>query len=569
MIDREQHRFGFSRFGNIRDVKKGGLLKKTGPRLGFLDGRPVHLNSTSPKVTFAGAGSGKGRDFLIYNACQFAGSAVYNDPKGEIAAISIHNQINLGKSGYCVNPLGLANLPQHALNPWCSLDPQSPTFHADVKLHIASVIELSGSASSEFFEVRARDWCEALLKWQRMTYGPVDPPQFFRLLNTIEANPKEWERISRDMQQSDLEEVRRVSAELSWKREHARGESSGIWGSIFKSWGWLADPQIAASLTNPDFSPDVICNAAQPCTVYVNTPAEYQLASYKRMVFTAFALAKLRHVGSPPVQFNLDEAGNLGRFDLMLLLYAYGRGPGIVVHGIFQDIGQPVRNFSPAALQGILGSSQLRQFFGVRDLETASLVSGLLGAETLEYADTLQQMRDAHQAQAAALGLLDGADPLLAGLQAGYYERASRHRTKQHRLLRTPAEVMNTPESRQYLFISGLDVPPLYAEKYPYWTQRDMAGAFLANPYHPPVDRVTIATRLGKRTRRVITERVPDSLAHWPQYKNGLWSYVKGYRPKAGRAGGKAGGFWVPAMSGPEEKTLRLPHGEFLYLPDE
>ena len=194
------------------------------------------------------------------------------------------------------------------------------------------------------------------------------------------------------------------------------------------------------------------------------------------------------------------------------------------------------------------------------------MVSGLLGNQTLEYADALQQMRDAHQAQAAALGVLSGADPLLAGLQAGYHERASRHRSKMLRPLMTPSEVMSIGDDRQLLFISGVNTRPLYAHKHPYWTQRDMAGAFLPNPYHPPVDRVTIATRLGKRTRPVITERVPEHLAHWPQYKSGFWSYVKGYRPKAG---GRAGAFDAPPMSGPEEKTLRLPHGEFLYLPDE
>ena len=33
----------------------------------------------------------------------------------------------------------------------------------------------------------------------------------------------------------------------------------------------------------------------------------------------------------------------------------------------------------------------------------------------------------------------------------------------------------------------------------------------------------------------VIEERVPDALAHLPQYANGTWRYVQGFRPRLGR----------------------------------
>jgi type IV secretion system protein VirD4 len=64
-----------------------------------------------------------------------------------------------------------------------------------------------------------------------------------------------------------------------------------------------------------------------------------------------------------------------------------------------------------------------------------------------------------------------------------------------------------------------------------YWTQREIAGQFMPNPYHPPVVSVTVQTWRGKRTQPVITESVPDQFAHLPQYAGGTWSYVKGYRP--------------------------------------
>jgi type IV secretion system protein VirD4 len=87
------------------------------------------------------------------------------------------------------------------------------------------------------------------------------------------------------------------------------------------------------------------------------------------------------------------------------------------------------------------------------------------------------------------------------------------------------------PEDAQLLLISGLGLHPIYANKYPYFTRPEMAGAYLPNPYHPPGDAVQIATRRGPRQARVITERVPERYAHLPQYESGFWSFIEGYRP--------------------------------------
>ncbi|SMD04517.1 hypothetical protein SAMN06295998_1228 [Primorskyibacter flagellatus] len=81
-----------------------------------------------------------------------------------------------------------------------------------------------------------------------------------------------------------------------------------------------------------------------------------------------------------------------------------------------------------------------------------------------------------------------------------------------------------------YLFSD--DLPgPLCATRIPYWEQSSMAGSFHPNPYHPPLDSVFVQTFWGMRRRKVIVEPVAEPLAHLPQYKSGLWSYIEGYRP--------------------------------------
>ena len=71
----------------------------------------------------------------------------------------------------------------------------------------------------------------------------------------------------------------------------------------------------------------------------------------------------------------------------------------------------------------------------------------------------------------------------------------------------------------------------MFANKYPYWTRIEMAGAYGPNPYHPPADRVQVKTRFGMKWAKVITERVPGQYAHLPQYASGYWQYIEGYRP--------------------------------------
>ncbi len=95
----------------------------------------------------------------------------------------------------------------------------------------------------------------------------------------------------------------------------------------------------------------------------------------------------------------------------------------------------------------------------------------------------------------------------------------------------TPDEVLALPEDKAIHFISGRNLRPLLADKYPYFTRHEMAGLYLANPYHPPVDSVPVATRLGIRRVPIVTGPVPRHLAGFPQHRGGVWSNVQGYPP--------------------------------------
>lgn len=177
----EQFRLGSAGWPRESDFHRAGLFRHSGVQLGYSGPSPrqqLRLDGDSI-ITFGGAGTGKLRDIIAYNVCGCRNAKgiwtapprmLINDPRGELAAISIHNQIRFQKAAYCINPFGLHGLPQHRINPWDVIRKDSPTFHADVKLMVADLIPLSKSSEGEYFSLRAREWSEALIKayvWSR------------------------------------------------------------------------------------------------------------------------------------------------------------------------------------------------------------------------------------------------------------------------------------------------------------------------------------------------------------------------------------------------------------------
>ncbi len=535
----EQFRFGSACWAGEADLQRAGLFSQRGPFLGYFGKWTLRIDGDAPIITIGGAGSGKLRDVLAYTVCGMAAAygqwiapprLFVNDSRGELAAISIQNFTRLHRAAYCFNPFGLHGLPRHRTNPLDMLRRGSPTLHADVKLLIADLVPLSGSANGEFFELRARQFCEAFLLMAVERGGGVTLPELYDLVNGVQ-DPRKWPLIGNAMLESAQPEVRRTAIEIDTKRDDAPKEFSAVMSEIVKSLSFLSDPAIRDALSASDFSLEVLCR--QDCAVFNIIPAEYaaNLAPLNRLVMGAAMLYKFRNPAAPRVLFLVDEAATLGRFDSLLRGYTYGRGMGVRMWSIWQDTSQITRSFGPGALSSFLGSSQTRQFFGVRDLETAKLVSAMLGSQTLNFDPILDQGAARRNLLHSARALLDGEDPFVVGLNARHQALSAVTPMQQARALLTPDEILGLPEEKQILFISGLGLPPIYADKKPYYTRAEMAGGYMPNPYHPPPGSVQVMTRFGQSRRRVITEAVPDRFANLPQYQSGQWSFIQGYRP--------------------------------------
>ena len=152
---------------------------------------------------------------------------------------------------------------------------------------------------------------------------------------------------------------------------------------------------------------------------------------------------------------------------------------------VFQDIGQIERHYERAGVSTFLASAQAKMFLGVRDYDTAKLISDMLGTQTIDVETPIYEARARHEQQRAVNDLIfGGGDPFQVGMELGHWERERTYRDKVARALMTPDEILNMPKNRSLLFLSGEDVNPVMTVRQPYYENPATEGYFQPNPFH-------------------------------------------------------------------------------------
>ncbi|MGD1923191.1 MAG: type IV secretory system conjugative DNA transfer family protein [Paracoccaceae bacterium] len=540
----ERDRYGSARLADPADYEAAGMFDQQASSifLGFVDGKPVWYSGPGGMVVTAGARAGKMTTFLAYNI--LAGSCLQTlvmlDPKGEGAYIS-QNQTPDGKFCGYWDPAGLHGLPQDRMNPTDYMTIDSKVIVSDCKMFFKDFVAATGSNEGKFFEGRARDWGEGIALTCTELRGVLTLPDLAHAINMIPAGGDDWLDFAYSMSISRFPQARRAEAEIANGRRDAGGGFRGILGVLLEAVSCLSDPVLMESVSPPyTLSMADTVSSDQAWQIYLCPPAEH-LSAWSpviKSIFTAAMIYKARHAAAPKQTWFIDECGQLATgpsagFDLIPRMFTYGAGIGVQPVAILQTNAQ-MRELGPEAERLITSSAACRLMFALRDYESAEQASKMLGSQTLEYDDNLQQSRATLARKSGLQRLLGGADPLEVGLEIAQAGREAVHRTKQQRDVMTADEVMNLQGDEALLWADGLARPGLI-NRAPYWTRPELAGRYHPNPYHPPLDSVRVTTRTGgfmgrtrMETRRVITESVPDRFAHYPQYRNGIWSRVEG-----------------------------------------
>lgn len=538
-------RFGSAHFATSQEVAKAGLVNNGGLHQGFTDEkkrRQIGFDADTATIVLGAAGSGKLTTHVAYQMLA-ENRTVILDQKGEIAATTVMMQP--WADIYCFNPYGLWRekpwfLPHHCFNPLDMLDSNSPTFFEDALTLATNLIDKpkgGGNGTSEHFHGKAVQIAHVGILCLKEFNPNASLIDLYHFIGDIRGGC-EADYLSElhypAMKASAYPSVQQMADELMSKRNTAPAEFESILSTVSNSLQILGSPALQMALSGQsDITAEQFCQPDKSRRFFIIIPAHLMTACAPviRCIFSAFTIQQQR---KPLGRLNLiiDEAAQLGKFEEILRMFAYGRGSKTRVSAIFQNHGQIVENFGQQGTDTLLGNAQTKLILGVASEQSARFVSDYLGKSTNLFDPYIKQ----YSAETKRMDLLRKAidDGTVVQSLPGIWREHETMQTPEAvaRPLMTPDEVMHLPTDTGIVSFHGLGIRPYKYRKIPYFENKAVAHLFLPNPFHAPFDSISVPGWFGRRkTIPLVTEPVPSAISHLPQYAVGQWSYPKGHHP--------------------------------------
>ncbi|CAM4280297.1 type IV secretory system conjugative DNA transfer family protein [Palleronia rufa] len=545
----ERYPYGSARFAEPLEISRA-FRSHGGVPFAFHQGRKLFHAKNAGMLLIGGAGSGKFTSVLAHlmdapgRGGEPARYAIF-DPKRELRAVLEPYFAHIKARVYEINPYFTHGAQGQTLSILSHLTPTSPRLVADCRRAARTLLPESGGGDAKFFEQKAQNWLDPLMRGLVHMDGGVSPTSLYDLVGMIRVSPEGFAETAEIMAALGEPDLTIAYAEMMEMAEDSRRTFDSVMSEITNGLAFMNDPRLQSALVaseHADFTLDVLCeDNADPVFVFFVMPPEMtvQNAALIRQFFSTLRTLKQARPDAPTLNLVIDEAAQLGRFPEIAEFYSIGRGFGLCPVCVYQDIGQIRNNLGPTGAMTLSASADLKVYLGggISDLETARHLSQKLGNQTLNLDDHLTQQRAGRAMREAMHDALfgKGGNGIRTGLsmKALSYERG--HQRKQARPLRTPDEILGMPHSQALVMASGYGIPPFLAEKVPYYARSEYRGLYGPNPYFDrDLTKVGLGRRFGTKTSaRVITEPVAESHAHLPQYANGQRSFIDGYRPKS------------------------------------
>ena len=346
------------------------------------------------------------------------------------------------------------------------------------------------------------------------------------------AETDTWASLAQAMQNSQHAEVRGMADTLIMAKLDGREAYTAPMNTIKSTFSFMQEKAIADAVSGNDFSLSVVTDTTIKARVKIVFPAQHLglTKGLVRLLLGRPIQDKFKMGGAHRIGVIVDECGQLGHFPSVMDLYTYGRGAGVFGLCSWQAIGQTIDAFGKEGADAIMSSAQIRVFAGVRDIDTARIVSAMGGTLTRHYFDEKKQADAQRGKEAAVIGMVQSGDILKGAQQARHFNRLKTIQDQQSRWLLTPDEVLNY--SGMVAFASGIVEGAILGEWVRFFERKQWAGRYLCNPYHDP-EFVTLKTWYGRTKKaRMLTADCPPALAHMPQYQASNFQFIQGYRPR-------------------------------------
>lgn len=435
---------GDAKWATMRDIKKMGLSKKNGLMLGDYRGKYLVSDGFQHVLLFAPTGSGKGVGFVIPNLLFWKESVIVHDIKLENYELTSGWRRNkLKQRVFLWNPADPDGV-SHCYNPmdWIS---KKPGQMVDDVQKIGNFL----LPEQEFWQNEARALLTGVMLYL-VCPESGKPATLGEVVRTLRNDDVVYSlAVVLDTLGKKIHPVAYMNlASYLQKPDKERGSVTSTANSSLELW---SNPLIDTTTATSDFNLHEFKTI--PHTTYIGlTPDNIsRLKPLMNMFYqqaAAFFTAKLPQKHEKyGVLMLMDEFPTLGKMEQFLSGIAYFRGYKVRLFLIIQDTEQLKGIYEENGMNSFLSNSTYRITFAANNMETANLISQLVGNKT---------------ATAYSYN-----KPKYLDLNPG---SRSLHVSHTQRALLLPQEVIQLPRDEQIILIESQ--PPVRCKKIKYFSDK-------------------------------------------------------------------------------------------------
>jgi type IV secretion system protein VirD4 len=427
---------GDAKWAGEATIRKAKLRAKKGILLGKTGSTYLIADDFQHILLFAPTGSGKGVGFVIPNLLYWEQSVICHDIKMENYELtSGYRSRKLKQDCYVWNPADPDGL-SHCYNPldWISTKPGQMV--DDVQKICNLVLP-----EQEFWQNEARSLMLGVILY--LCAVPEKVTSFGEVVRTMRSDDVVYNlAVVLDTIGGKIHPVAYMN--IAAFLQKADKERSGVISTLNSGLELWANPLIDTATASSDF--DLQMLKKRKMTVYCGvTPDNLQRLEPLLKVFYQQATDFLtRHMPRKDEPFGvllmMDEFPSLGEMPQFQIGIAYFRGYRVKLFLIVQDTQQLKGIYEEAGMNSFLSNSYYRITFSANNIETANMISQLIGNKTIK--------QESHNKPR----FLD-------------FNPASRtmHVSETQRALLLPQEVIQLPRDEQIILVESF--PPIKCKK--------------------------------------------------------------------------------------------------------
>lgn len=379
LFKKKESLHGDSKWALEKDIRKAGLRSKKGILLGKDKKGYFIASGYQHALLFAPTGSGKGVGFVIPNLLFWTDSVIVHDIKLENYELTSGWRKQQKQEVFVWNPAQPDGV-SHCYNPldWIS---SKPGQMVDDVQKIANLI----MPEQDFWQNEARSLFVGVVLY--LLAAPEKVKSFGEVVRTMRSDDVVYNLAV------VLDTIGKIIHPVAYMNiaaflQKADKERSGVVSTMNSSLELWANPLIDTATASSDFN--IQDFKRKKVSVYVGlTPDNLNRLRPLMQVFyqqaTEFLCRRLPTEDEPyGVLFLMDEFPTLGKMEQFQTGIAYFRGYNVRLFLIIQDTEQLKGIYEEAGMNSFLSNSTYRITFAANNIETANLISQLIGNKTVQ-----------------------------------------------------------------------------------------------------------------------------------------------------------------------------------------